>query len=158
MKAVINHIIFILVAIAIIGCQRIQSNEFKILIKNLAMANKKLLINEIKTIKLYDFYDDNLKIITPPYISKDEFMSVVKDVELCEKLAWITASEECCHLFVIDNNKLIASLCLPGYVDVGDEIMYSSNKDISIKVKKIDRKFRPLIIEDLLKMDNYKSD
>lgn len=132
-----------------LGCQNTVSTESKILNNSLALSYKKLSIGQTEEIKLSNFYSSNLKIITPPYVSKDEFIPLIKDAKLSEELAWTSAKIENCHLFIIDNNRLVVDITLPGYVDVNARILFSKNQDIVLKVKKIERDSRPLIIENL---------
>lgn len=141
--------LFVIFLVAIFGCYKIKPKEFKSLDISLSTANKKLSIDQTEEIKLSNFHSGYLKIITPPYVSKDEFMPIVNDVRLSEELAWITAAKESCHLFIIDNNRLIANMSLPGYIDVNGRVFFSKNTDIVLTVKKISKSNRPLVIEGL---------
>lgn len=76
-------------------------------------------------------------------------MILVKNKELAEKLALITGSRECCHLFIMHDNNLIADQCLPGYIDVKGRVIFTDKKDLLLRVKKIDRELRPLLIESV---------
>lgn len=140
--------LFFLMAVCI-GCYSTYHAEGKMFCKNLSIVYKKLSIDQKSEITLYNFYNGYLKIITPPYVSKNEFALVLSNEELCEKLAWITASREAYHLFVVYNNTMIADILLPGYIGMEKRMLYSDNKNIVLKVKKIARKSRPLIIEEL---------
>lgn len=145
----IRFIYIVLLLINLGGCYRVTTVEMKRLEKSLKATYKELGIHETTIIHVPNFFGSCLKLITPPYVSKEEFIVVINNEKLSEELAWMTASKESCHVFVICDNKLMGDYLLPSYINVEGRVLFSGNSEIELKLRKTDRQGRPLIIEQL---------
>ena len=138
----------VFVIFAVTGCLSANSPIAKEIKKELAIANKNLGFDEVKTIKLENTLEEgDLIILTPPYVGKEALSKVINDEQLLKILVKETNYQECMHLYIINGNKIKTHETLGG-VDI-DGVLYSKNKNIILKLKKLNRYHSPLIIEEI---------
>ncbi|MCK4948427.1 MAG: hypothetical protein KAS46_08670 [Candidatus Aureabacteria bacterium] len=129
------------------GCSNNGISIIEEIKTELAIANKNLGVDEIKTIKLKNTLEKgDLMILTQPYIEKESLAKLIKDKELLNKIWGETSKQEGIHIYIINGNQIKTHETLGRYVGV-DGIFYTTNKNIALKVKKLNRHNRPLIIK-----------
>jgi hypothetical protein len=136
----IGHLI--IVVLLFVGCSNDNANNrLDIISENLDQAIVGMIEGEEKSILLPVEYDS--VVISPPYISKDDFKSSQDiDKQLTKEILKNITTEENYHLFIIKNNKIVYYTVLSKEFSTENNDILQINYPDKILIKKTSETLR----------------